>query len=279
MINLLQVLPVGNAIRVFVSPPPGTVRWRVLRRTADAFTGFDDAGALLVYQGESVEVAALDFEGLINGTLYWYKPYYWDGTAWTEAPAESTTPQSSFESGGVDVLSFVRDRISLGLKAEIARSRLTADRTGKIHCLNAPPQFDDSPWPVVTIHLDQDMPSERGLGEDLNDDQEVDAGWNVTEGWISRVDLTIVGWSLNPDQRIALRLALKRIIQANLPVFDAAGLAKIEFQQRDVDAVSGEYPAPVYQSMNSFSCLVPSYVTETVGAIEDIETIAHIFGE
>ena len=83
--------------------------------------------------------------------------------------------------------------------------------------------------------------------------------WEVHEGWLANVQIQIIAWSLNPDERIEMCKAIRRIIQANLPLFDYEGIIKIEISQRDLED-STSYQASVYQSMCNFSCLAPAQI-------------------
>lgn len=270
MIAMLQPLSIGNAIRVILDPPAGSLRWRILRKVSDTFTDQSDPGALLVYEG--TENTALDTVSLQNGTPYFYRPFYWNGTAWTSSTSASGTPNATYEDASTDVLTIVRDRLDAGLQVEVQRQTLVP-QSGSIPVLNAPPVFQDTRWPVVTVHLLVDAPAERGLGEVLEPDAfDLPAGlWDESEGWLAHVQLAVIGWSQNPDERIALRQALRRLIVANLSVFDASGMIKIEFSQQDVDAVSGEYPAPVYQTAGTFTCMAPVIVGDQVDEITDVQ--------
>jgi hypothetical protein len=221
----------------------------------------------------------LDAEALVNGTTYYYKTYTWNGSVWTAEPTVSVVPNPNFEDIGTDVLSVVRDRLDEGLKVMLAKGLLTHPQ-GHIQVLTAPPAFEDTAWPVVTVHLMQDSPGERGIGELIGFDEfDSDAWeWTGSEGWLSRVQLTIIGWCLNADQRVTLRKALKDIVIGNLPVFDAYGMVQIEFQQSDTEDFQS-YAAPVYQVSNTFSCLAPSAVSTTDPAITDVEaTITPTWG-
>lgn len=273
MIAMLQPLSVGNAIRVILDPPDGSLRWRILRKVSDTFTGESDPGALLVFEG--AEKAALDTASLQNGTPYFYRAFYWNGTAWTSSASASATPNATYEDASTDVLEVVRDRLDKGLQIEVQRQTLVP-QSGSISVLTAPPVFQDTRWPVVTVHLLHEGPHERGLGELLVPDtfDQADELWNESEGWLARVQLAVIGWSMNPDERIALRKALRGLIVANLPVFDSHGMVEIEFSQQDVDAVSGEYPAPVYQSAGTFTCMAPVIVGDQVDEITDVQVTA-----
>jgi len=76
-------------------------------------------------------------------------------------------------------------------------------------------------FPLVTIHLESEDPSIHAIGQDISGDyyDGVGQSWEESDGWLAEVRLTIIGWSLNSDERIELRKALRRIILANMPVF------------------------------------------------------------
>ena len=65
--------------------------------------------------------------------------------------------------------------------------------------------------------------------------------------------------------------ALRRIIIANLPVFDAFGMVQINFSQQHTDSVSGEFAANVFQSVGSLTCLAPARVTNTQDYITEVD--------
>lgn len=270
MIEMLEPLSVGNAVRVVLSPPAGSLYWNVLRNTTGVFPSATDPNSTLVFQGS--DAAPVDTTGLVNGTKYYYNAFYWNGTTWTADTASSCTPNATYQDSSTDVLSVVRDRIDAGLQVEVARGTLVP-QSGAIQVLTAPPVFQDTRWPVVTVHLLSEAPVVRGLGELVETDSFDTTAhlWDESEGWMARVQLAVIGWSQNPDERIALRQALRRLIVANLPVFDANGMLEIEFSQQDVDAISGEYPAPVYQSAGTFTCLAPVIVGDQVDAITDVQ--------
>lgn len=270
MISLVQCLPVGNAIRLFITPPAGAEAVRVLRRTADTFTGAMDAGAFLVTQ--SLDHVVIDTTSLVNGHAYYYKPYALVAGAWVAGPTVTGTPAATYQDASSQVVEIVRERLAAGLLVEVQRGALQHEY-GKIPVLIASPTFEDTKWPVVTIHVASDAPEMRWIGEmqqsdwfDPDNDE-----WVGTEGWLSRVQLTVAGWALNSDVRAALRKAIKRIVMANLPVFDERGLYQIGLSQQDVDDFQN-YSAPVFQSVGQFTCLARSAITSpeggSVGQIE-----------
>lgn len=265
---MVQTLPVGNALRVFVVPPDGATLTRVLRRPTDAFTGADDAGAHLV--GESDAHVFLDSTALINGQTYFYRDYHLVGGVWVAGTSVSGVPSAGYRDLSVEVVEHVRERVSAGLLVEIQRGSLQHE-TGRIPVLIASPTFEDTKWPVVTIHVASDSPEHRWIGEMEGPDwlDPIENEWVQTEGWLSNVRLTVAGWALNADTRAALRKAIKRIVMANLAVFDDRGMYQISLNQQDVDDFQS-YSAPVYQSIGQFSCLARSAVSVADSPLTDI---------
>jgi hypothetical protein len=270
MISFVVALPIGNALKVFLAPPTGALNWRILRNGTGVFAGEADPASFLAYEGD--EQYLLDVTALQNGIAMYYCAFYWDGAAWTASNVVSATPNATYVDYSVDSLSLLRDRLAAGLAVEVARGTLRP-ATGAIPVLTAPPQYEDSRWPMVSVHLTSESPSLRVIGEQLLPDSfdETTNEWTESEGWLSSVQIAVIGWTQNPDERIALRKALRRIVVGNMPVFDDAGMVQPEFSIQDVDAVSGEYPAPVYQAAGTFSCLAPVVVGDQVDPITDVQ--------
>ncbi len=275
MINLIQALPVGNALRIYLTPITGAIQWRLLRRTDNNFVNENDPGAALIVDTTGDKVV-LDTQNLVNGTLYYYRAYYYDGSTWASSASMTATSAATYESGDVDVLSVLLDRLTLGLAEEVSQSRLFPN-SGKIKVVNAPPQFEDTKFPVVTVHIDQDAPGERFVGEVVADDVFTNNAWTEAEGWLARWSLSILGWCMNPDERIALRKAIKRVLLANLPVFDGLGMDLVEFDFSDSEDLTS-YPAPIYQVITKFTCLAPAYVTAVTSAISDVQLTVTVNG-
>ena len=272
MISLAQPLPIGNAVRLLLEPPVGAVVWRVLRRGSNTFTGQDDAGAFLVFEG-SLD-SFVDTQFLENDVTYFYKPYYSadHGATWTPGAAVSATPRASYADLSTDVLTLVRDRLEAGLKIEVERGVITSD-LGYVQVFTAPPIAETTSFPAVTIHLESEKPAERALGEYIGGDEfdAVEFGWEETDGWLADVNLQIIGWCLNADERSALRKSLRRIILGNLGVFAADGLELVTLEQSDVDSLNGEYGVPgMFQTVNTFTCLAPVRVGGNVDAISSV---------
>lgn len=258
MISQVAPLAVGNAVQIVVQLPAATVHWRVLRNETGVFASFNDPAATLVQDAEASDpLQFIDASNLVNGTLYYYAAFYWDDTAWTTDAPVSVTPATTYQDDSVDAQSIVRDRIDAGIAAEIARNALKPI-AGKIKVLLAPPVFEDTAFPCISVHLQSEAPTQRALGENIAND-ELDSFTDLFddhEGWWSKVQLQVIGWSLNADERVLLRKAIRRVIAANLAVFDAALLLQVEFSQQDIEDFS-TYNVPIYETMGTFSCLTP----------------------
>jgi len=250
MIILATAMAVGNAVMLHLQPPDAAERWRVLRLGTDAFAGQNTPGAWLVHDGTDTTV--VDARGLVNGTRFFYRAFYLVGATWLESATVSVTPEATFDDITVDVLQFVRDRLDYGLQVEVARKTLSPGNK-TVPVLVAPPVFEDTRLPIVTVFLQSESSAVRAIGESIASDV---AGVPNFDGWRANVQLTITGWTQNPDERIALRMAIRRIIVANLPVFESYGMVQVEFQQQDSDDFE-KWSSPMHMTVGTFSCNAP----------------------
>lgn len=272
MIILIQPLAAGNALRIALAPPVGAGVVRLLRKDADTFIGEADPGAVIVHEG--TERAITDFSGLLNGVAVWYKPYYRVGAAWVTAPSVSAVPAAGFVDLSIDTLSFIRERLEFGLKSFVDNQTIQHVR-GYVPVLKASPQAEDVPMPLVTIHLQNESAEIRAIGEESGVPMfdEDNAEWHSVEGGFDRVEITIGIWSLNSDERITMRRALRAILNANLPVFDAAGMLLCQWSMQDMEDYT-TYSSPVFQTICSFSCLAPAAISDTELPIIDVLAFA-----
>lgn len=271
MISEIRPLPVGAALQLALQPPAGAVRWRVLRKGTNDIGDQNDPNALLAYAGADTTIVDAS-PGLINQAPMFYKPFYWDGLAWTAGVSASGTPQATYEDQSTDVLGLVRDRLEEGLKVEVVRGFIRPPQEGAVQVLTVPPLTSEVDPPLVTVTLTNEDPGVRGIGELVDVDGIGEDGlWMETEGWLADVSLEVLGWSLNPEERKDLHTALRRIVVANLPVFYAAGMQQINFTAQYRDFLNGEYgPNNVFQVACSFTCQAPVRVTDRVAAITDV---------
>lgn len=267
MIAMTRSLPAGNAIRLWFTPPAGAVAWRVLRSSTGAITGPNDPAAVKV-RDLSFELSVLDIDGLTNGTPYTYQVFYQAaGGAWIasqSADVRIAAPDASYVGDTVDPQGLVRERLELGLAVEVQRGALKP-ATGRIEILTAPFAIQENiSFPVVSVHLDADDHDTQAIGEELFPGDQVGGigDWTEYEGRLSKITLGIVGVSLNGDERIALRQAIQRVLYANLPVFDDAGMVQIALNTRDEES-QGEDNTITYRTRTTLSCLAPSFIAAT----------------
>lgn len=268
MILLVQPLNIGSAIRVLLKPPQGATRWRLLRKDTDDFSGNDDSSALLVHDG--AELAVTDIAGLYNGHRVYYRAYYHIGNDWVASNTASGVPSAGFSDDSTDPLLLVRDRLDFGLSVYVERGQL-AHSAGRIPVLTASPLLEQTPLPVVVVHLSSDSSSSQFIGGVMSGDYfDEDSGlWLSGAGWLSRWQLTIVGWSLNADERIVLRQAIKAVLAGNLEVFDAAGMVEVDVSFSDTEDFE-TYTAPLYMTHCTLTCLAPTQIGSTSAPIQEI---------
>ncbi|NCE85298.1 hypothetical protein [Pseudomonas sp. Q1] len=268
MISIIRPLPSGNALRVFLEPPVGSLNWRVLRKVSDTFTGPDDASALRAYEGS--ESNFVDVASLANEVMVFYRPYYWNGSAWLSAATVNATPRATYVDQSHDAVGFLRDRLEAGLLVEVQRGNFSPE-LGYIAVYTTPPTLSaELKFPFVTLQLEGANPvnragEESGMGVLYGDEDE------ESEGWLEKDSIRVLAWSLNSDERPALRNALRRLLLTNLPVFDARGFQQVSFGFSDIDVANGVSGRPMYQTLCNFTCLSTARVSSTVGLIGDIE--------
>ena len=276
MISMIQPIAIGNALKLFLTPPADAEYWRVLRKGTDDISGPDDEYALVAYEGD--ERGFVDCASLQNEIRAYYTPFYRVNGAWVRGQGNYGTPAPTYEDYSTEVLSLVRDRLEAGLTVEVERGNLM-NELGYIQVLTAPPQVNmNISFPLVTVTLEEESPAVRGIGDDISGEylDEEDDTWLEENGWLANVCLNMVGWSLNPDERIELRKAIRRVIVGNLNVFADKGIVLPNLTLSDTDAVNGEYgDTPLYLVMGDFTCTAPVRVGHMAGGtIKDIDVEA-----
>lgn len=267
MIALLNSFSSGNAIGILLNPPSTAVKWRVLRNLTGTFV--DQNSATMIYEGDERHIT--DIAGLDNGVTVYYQPFYWDGAAWSTAPAKSIKPGLTFVNRTVDVLSLVRDRLDAGFIGLVARGDLSHHR-GHFPVLTASPQIEDAAFPLVTVHLTSDSSEGHFLGDLFQTDiHNADTTVSDVEGWYSQVTLEIVCWSLNGDERKAVRAAMKAILMSNLAIFSSHEMEEIELQFSDHEDFES-YNSPMYMGNCTLRCIAPSAVVSNAPTIATVTT-------
>jgi hypothetical protein len=271
MITYIASLAAGNAIQVFLDLPEDTTRVRVLRKRADTIAAADDAGANVVFDG--LDVQFIDTALLVNGTQYFYRPFYLIGDAWVPAPSRAITPTAGFADLAADVLDVVQQRLDAGLAVFVAKGQILSPQN-HIPVLLATPEFENCSFPFVSVHMQGDGQSDRFIGESLGADALMGIGDDLevasTEGWLSRYQILVIAWCTNGDVRNLLRKALKAVVIANLPIFEAAGMSLIEPNFSDIDDMN-TYSAPMYQTTCTITCIAPAAVETRAPVVTDVE--------
>lgn len=269
MITFLKSAPVGNAVRGLLDVPKGATARKVLRKAQPPFSGHDDAGAVVAWSSRD-GTDFVDIQRLKNGSTYFYCPFYLVAGDWVAGDVESVLVSAAISTLGADPLAVVRQRLEDGLRTEVQANRLP-HANGVVPCLTAPPAFEGTMFPIVTVHLDSDAIGQRALGEVVTADyQDDDGSWVEAEGYISAVRLRIISWvAQNSDLRILTREAIKKVLTANLPIFASVGMDQVEFSMTDVEDMES-YGSPMYQTIITFNCNATFIVSNRVDAVEDV---------
>lgn len=278
-IVLIESMAAGDAVRLYVQPRDDATAWRILRRTDQAPVDQDDPAASLIKEATeqtdgSVLRSAVDLAAR-NGTAHYYAVFYRDAAdQWTVRDDRTITPEALYSSYSVDAFTLVLARLRLGFGVEVGRGvfvpRSASGRPAGVEVLSGPPVWDETAWPVVTVQLAEDSSAERFIGDQPNQSRLTDAD---DVGWLSRYQIIITAWSLNPDERHALKLALSRVLMANLSLFGAAGLLQVDLSLRHGEDLTS-YPAPVYQAIASLDCLAPTQLQLSRNQIVEIQVLA-----
>ncbi|WP_293372304.1 hypothetical protein [Nevskia sp.] len=284
MITSAHIPLAGDAVILQMQQAPGgdDVPRRVLRRTDAAFAGPADPDATLIYQGANPRVVDLRAS---NGSTWYYKAFdLVDGVFVDNAsPAVQATPQSRYQPLGVDFEAVLKARLELGLQQEMTRGLLRVKLLGrngaqpplKIAVVYGPAVFGETDWPVVSVQLKNNAPGERGIGETLFGGSEFEG-----ESWLAMQSVEIAAWTQNPDQRREMRLALTRIVIANLPVLEALGVVVGDPRVSVMDFLdNGQFLVPVYTAVVSFSAQVPEGIAATINGtvIDRVDVAADTF--
>ncbi len=244
-------------MKLRLAPPAGAAAWRILRKDGDTFTGPDDPGALIAYQGDDLTV--IDHQFLRNAVEVFYRPYYLVDGQFVAGESVSGVPAPAYEDQSQDAFDILRERLEAGLKVEVDRGVLRAD-AGFIQVMTAPPPYDNNlRFPLVSIHLESDAPQERAIGEEFDGigEDPLTGDFLDGHGWVASVRISVVGWSLNPDERNELRKALRRVVIANFEVFASHGMDQVNFEQTNNELLNGEQGANLYLAEGTFSCIAP----------------------
>jgi len=80
----------------------------------------------------------------------------------------------------------------------------------------------------------------------------------------------VTAWSLNPDERIALRRALRMVLLGNEPVFAEAGLAEVDLSSFSDLNDFESFDAPIYRTACTLTCLAPVLLEGADPAVREV---------
>ncbi len=281
MITAAHVPIVGNAVILQLDAGGAELVRRVLRRADNSFSGPSDPDARLIYEG--VGARAVDLAAA-NGTAWHYKAFSLVDGAFVDNDSEPVvaTPQARYQPLGVDIEAALKLRLELGLAQEMERGLLRVKLLGRngaqaplrIAVVYGPALFGETDWPVVSVQLKNSTPAERSVGESLFGGDEFEG-----ESWLSAQSVEITAWTQNPDQRREMRLALTRIVMANLPILEALGVVLADPRVTVMDFLdNSQFPVPVYAASISLSVFVPDGVAAVISGtyIDAVDVIANV---
>lgn len=236
-----------------------------MRNSVDVFP--DQDSGVIVYEGNFRSF--VDIAGIENDDLLYYRPFYWDGSAWTAGATRSVTPSLRIVDRSVDVISLVRDRLDQGLNSLLRRGDLKHPN-GVIPVLTASPQIEETSFPVVTVQLQNDSDAQHFIGDQFCPPIE-NADFTVTDtdGYFSDITIDVVSWHKNGDERKLYRRALKSILLGNIDVFTDAEMQEFHYRYADAEDFQ-TYPMPVYMCQCTLTCIAPSAIVSTSDAIVDV---------
>jgi len=264
----------GNAVNILVKPLSGTVNWRLLRNTTGTFTGYDDPDAVVVYEGLGTDATqALDIDNLKNGTRYYYREFDYVGNTWVDGDSDSIISVQDDIQVGDDPFEIVLHRFEDGLLCEIESGRLVTS-SGLIDVLTAPPVWDETRWPAVTVKVLSDAITDLVIGNRIRPDVVSGDQWREFKSYFGKMTLEITGWSLNINTRILLRQIFRRIINMNLDVFAASGFYDLTWSQKDAEDFTS-YAAPTYQTKGTLSF---TYIMSEARLIPSVDEV-RVHGE
>lgn len=270
MISFIDSIISGSGIRIIISPTVNATKWRLLRKVTDDFIDENDTGAFQVYEGTKHVV--LDTTGIVNGVTYYYKSFEYVDNSWLATDSISSKSEYTVISVGIEPQMLLLERLKVGLAAEILAGTLN-NTNGTIDVIMGPPPADYPRFPVVSLDVIEDKASNYFLATEYLDEHQDPKDYLESYGWVADIGLRICYYALNPDERIAGRLALIRIIQSNIPLMEQYGFMNASLSVFDHQNF-GEYNAPVYYARAVLNGQYMSGIARDVKEITEIDTIS-----
>jgi hypothetical protein len=284
-------LSIGNAVKLSFIPPSDD-EWagtRILRKAGTisvpaVISGPTDAAATIIWDqsgettNQSLDEARwmLDIQGLVNGILYTYAAYAYDAVPnYSDVLTITVTPAVTYTYQSFELKDLFLDRLPVTMADELLRGmiRLKSGVT-KIPVISASPApGSEDTWPVVSVHLDSDAMNTEAIGHETGG-QTFNEGtnlWVTNEGAYFAQAVSVLAWTLNPEERDEMRRALKRQITVVMhELVELGQAAQLGLNLQDAEEFS-LYPAPVYFAICHVTCLALAQWFETSPPIREVD--------
>lgn len=128
------------------------------------------------------------------------------------------------------LLNFLKTGLARGLATNALKiAKATADAITELDVVEGPPLIDQVTKPCVSVHLDDDAPSDYVLGDMVDQVIGGDQLGGNGLGYLSALSITVGGWAWdNPEVRRSLYRALKGLLMAARGLLIDAGAEKVE---------------------------------------------------
>lgn len=285
----------GGGVRLeWISPIDATFdHVTILRKPTNTISGPTDPSATVVYIGKGdvctpYRTIARPIDGVtparyrqIFDTMnigysltYYYAIYAMDsgGIAISVAASMPAIMPSVSVFEELDVLQVLIDYINAYMNAQIVGQSLSLRSGQTINVLNGPPLIDNATWPMVSVHLDDDHPSEFSLADSIGADDVTGDTTIHRRGYMSDASISVVGWTDNPDVRKSLYRNLKGSLISVRQLLENLGFMNIVVSGRYAEDFES-YGMPLFFALFTIKGNLVTSVREvpTEGIIKTIE--------
>lgn len=245
----------GGAVRLqWINPTTaGFDHVKILRKLTNTFSGPNDQSATVVYLGlgdlcqpyrnifQPVDgVTPAQYRQILDTTdigyniTYYYAIYALDAgeVSPSDAAAMSATTPHVSEFEEIDILQTLLDYINPYMNAQIVTQSLAIRPNQRINVLNGPPLLDNATWPMVSVHLDDDHPSDFSIGDIVGSNDTTGDTIVHRRGYMSDASISVVGWTDNPDVRKSMYRNLKGCLISARQLLENVGLMNVVLSGR-----------------------------------------------
>lgn len=178
-----------------------------------------------------------------------------------------------------DLIEILMTYLKLGLGRALASGALKipkkiADQVSEIMVIEGPPRIDAVTFPCVSVHLDDDSPSDFFIGDVVDAVNQGTGESSYGVGYFSLQTFSIAGWAAdNPEVRRSLYRVMKGLMMASRQFLGEAGI-KTEMSGSFKEDFN-TYDFPMYFGEFRLRAWVLSRVLNETGAdIEEIDVVS-----